>query len=46
VGELQLCNWVINGCARTSVFVFFLYSFIEASKMACKLEEEEVVEGV
>ena len=29
-----------------SVFVFFLYSFIEASKMAFKSEEVVVVEGV
>ena len=45
MGELQVCNWAIKGCARRSVFVFFSYSFIEASKMAFK-SEEVVVEGV
>ena len=46
VGELQVCNWAINGCARRSFFVFFSYSFIEAYNMTCKLEEEEAVGGV
>ncbi len=46
VGELQVCNWAINGCARRSFFVFFSYVFREALKMAWKLEEEEAVGGV
>ena len=41
-GELQACNWTINGCVRRFLFVFFSYTFREASKMACKLEEEEL----
>ena len=45
VGELQVCNWAINGCVRRSFFVFFSYSFREATKMVCKVEEEEVVGG-
>ena len=45
MGELQVCNWAINGCVRRSVFVFFSYSLIETSKMAFK-SEEVVVEGV
>jgi hypothetical protein len=42
VGELQACNWAINGCVRRLFSVFFSYSFREASNMACKLEEEEL----
>ena len=38
VGELHICNWTINGCARRSFFVFFSYSFMEAQKIAGKLE--------
>jgi hypothetical protein len=42
VGELQACSRAINGCVRRLFSVFFSYSFREASKMACKLEEEEL----
>ena len=41
-GELQACNWAINGRVRRLFFVFFSYCFREASKTACKLEEEEL----
>ena len=46
VGELQACNLAINGCVRRSFFVFFSYSFKEATKMACSRVEEEPVEAV
>ena len=38
-GDLQACNWAINGWVTRLFSVFFSYSFREASKMACKLEE-------
>jgi hypothetical protein len=41
-GDLQAWNWAINGCVRRLFFVFFSYTFREASKTACKLEEEEL----
>ena len=46
VGDLQACNWVINGCVTRLFSVFFSYSFREASKMACKLEEGIKAVGV
>jgi hypothetical protein len=46
VGELQVCNLAINGCVRRSFFVFFSYSFKEATKMACSGAEEEPVEAM
>ena len=42
VGDLQVCNWAINGCVRRSFFVFLSYSFKEAQKTAWKWEEEVV----
>jgi hypothetical protein len=45
-GDLQAWNWAINGCVRRLFFVFFSYSFREASKTACKLEEELEAVGV
>jgi hypothetical protein len=44
-GELQSCNWAINGCVRRLFSVFFSYSFREASKTACKSEDEELEAG-
>ena len=41
-GDLQACNWAINGWVTRLFSVFFSYSFREASKMACKVEEEEL----
>ena len=45
VGELQVCSWTNNGCVRRSFFVFFSYSFKDATKMVCKVEEEEAAGG-
>ena len=42
VGELQAFNWAINGSDLRSFFVFSSYAFREASKMAFKLEEDEL----
>ena len=39
--DLQAFNLSINGCVRRFVSVFFSYFFREASKTACKSEEEE-----
>jgi hypothetical protein len=41
-GELQSCNWTINGCVRRFVSVFFSYTLRGASKVACNLEEKEL----
>ena len=38
---MQAFNLSINGCVRRFVSVFFSYFFREASKTACKSEEEE-----
>ena len=40
MGESQAFNWSINGSLRRHFFIFFSYSFREASKIAFKLEEE------
>lgn len=42
-GELQTCNWAINGRVRRSFFGFFSYFFREATKTAWKLEDCEGV---
>jgi hypothetical protein len=36
VGELQACNFAINGCVRRSSFVLFSYSFKEVTKVSRK----------
>ena len=43
--ELQDCSCVARGCVRRSVFVFFSYAFIAATKMARKWGEDVDVEG-
>jgi hypothetical protein len=44
--ELHDCNWVARGCVRRSVFVFFSYAFIAATKILRKLEGEAEAEAV
>ena len=41
-GDLQTCNWAINGWVTRLFSVFFSYSFREASNMVRKLEEGEL----
>ena len=41
-GDSQACSRAINGWVTRLFSVFFSYSFREASKMACKLAEEEL----
>ena len=38
VEELHDCSWVARGCVSSSVFVFFLYAFIAATKTMRKLD--------
>ena len=38
VEELQDSNWVARGCERRSVFVFFSYALMAATKMVRKLD--------
>ena len=37
--ELQDCSCVARGCVRRSVFVFFSYAFMAATKMVRKWED-------
>ena len=46
VGELQVRDLAMNGRVRRSSFVFFSYSFKEATKMVRNLEEAEGVGSV
>ena len=41
--ELQDSNWIARGCVRRSVFVFFSYAFMAATKMVRKLEVDVLV---
>jgi hypothetical protein len=45
VEDAQDCSWVARGCVRRSVFVFFSYSFMAATKMVRILEEDVDDEG-
>ena len=38
--ELQDCSCVARGCVRRSVFVFFSYASMAATKRVRKLEED------
>jgi hypothetical protein len=43
--ELQDCSCDARGCVRRSVFVFFSYAFMAATKMVRKLEEDVEEDG-
>ena len=43
--DLQDCSCVARGCVRRSVFVFFSYAFMAATKMVRKWEGDVDVEG-
>ena len=39
VGELQVCNWAINGCMRKLCLFLILFRDPDARKTVCKVEK-------